>query len=160
MRILIYAVLLLLAACAEAPRPTQAAQQPIPVPKPIPSRENVTIDTTQLTIREISAGSGKEAVAGKRVLVHYTGWLYDAAAPELKGKQFDSSRTRGVPFDFVPGAGRVIRGWEQGVPGMKVGAKRLLVIPPQLAYGERGAGGVIPPNAILVFEVELVDVAD
>jgi len=91
-------------------------------------------------------------------MVHYTGWLYDSAAPENKGAKFDSSRDRGVPFGFFLGAGKVIKGWDQGVVGMKVGGQRRLVIPPQLGYGERGAGGVIPPNATLIFDVELVDV--
>jgi len=88
--------------------------------------------------------------------VHYTGWLYEAAAPENKGKQFDSSRDGGRPFSFVLGGGQVIPGWDQGVAGMQAGGKRKLIIPPHLAYGERGAGGVIPPNATLVFEVELL----
>jgi FKBP-type peptidyl-prolyl cis-trans isomerase FkpA len=116
------------------------------------------LDVTQLTIKEMTLGSGKEAVSGTPAVVHYTGWLYDASAPENKGRQFDSSRTRGTPFTFTPGAGQVIKGWEQGVPGMKVGGRRLLIIPPFMGYGERGAGAVIPPNAVLVFDVELVDV--
>ena len=102
-------------------------------------------------------GKGKEAVAGKTVDVNYTGWLYDAAAKDHHGKQFDSSVGRG-PFSFPLGAGRVIKGWDEGVAGMKVGGKRTLVIPPELGYGARGAGGVIPPNATLVFDVELLDV--
>jgi FKBP-type peptidyl-prolyl cis-trans isomerase FkpA len=102
-------------------------------------------------------GKGKEAVAGKTVEVHYTGWLYEPAAPKQHGKQFDSSVGRG-PFSFPLGAGRVIKGWDEGVAGMKVGGKRTLVIPPGLAYGKRGAGGVIPPDATLVFDVELLDV--
>ncbi len=115
-------------------------------------------DLTKLNIIDTKAGSGKEAVAGKGAVVHYTGWLYDGEKPDYKGKQFDSSRTRGVPFTFVPGQGRVIKGWEEGVPGMKVGGQRTLIIPPDMGYGARGAGAVIPPNAVLVFEVELVDV--
>jgi len=102
-------------------------------------------------------GKGKAAVAGKTVEVHYTGWLYEAKAPKQRGKQFDSSVGRG-PFSFPLGAGRVIKGWDEGVAGMKVGGKRTLVIPPELAYGKRGAGGVIPPDATLVFDVELLDV--
>ncbi len=104
-------------------------------------------------------GTGAEAVAGKTVTVHYTGWLFDANAPENKGKKFDSSRDRGDPFRFPLGAGRVIAGWDQGVAGMKVGGQRTLVIPPELGYGARGAGGIIPPNATLVFDVELLGVA-
>jgi len=103
-------------------------------------------------------GTGAEAVAGKTVSVHYTGWLFDAAAPDNKGKKFDSSRDRGQPFEFPLGAGRVIAGWDQGVAGMKVGGQRTLTIPPELGYGARGAGGVIPPNATLVFDVELLGV--
>jgi FKBP-type peptidyl-prolyl cis-trans isomerase len=90
--------------------------------------------------------------------VHYTGWLYDAGAVDTKGKKFDSSRDGGKPFQFVLGAGNVIQGWDQGVAGMKVGGQRRLVIPSSLGYGQRGAGGVIPPGAALVFDVELLDV--
>jgi len=106
---------------------------------------------------ETVVGKGKEAVAGMTVVVNYTGWLYEATAPKQRGKQFDSSVGRG-PFSFPLGAGRVIKGWDEGVAGMKVGGKRTLVIPPELAYGKRGAGGVIPPDATLVFDVELLDV--
>ncbi len=102
-------------------------------------------------------GKGKEAVAGATVVVQYTGWLYEAAAPRQRGKQFDSSVGRG-PFSFPLGAGRVIKGWDEGVAGMKVGGRRTLVIPADLAYGNRGAGGVIPPGATLVFDVELLEV--
>ena len=105
-----------------------------------------------------AVGDGAEAVSGARVTVHYTGWLFDAAAPGNKGQKFDSSRDRGDPFVFPLGAGRVIAGWDQGVAGMKVGGQRTLVIPPEMGYGARGAGGVIPPNATLVFDVELLAV--
>ena len=100
-------------------------------------------------------GSGDVAEAGQNVSVHYTGWLYDNG---VKGAKFDSSKDRQSPFKFDLGAGMVIRGWDEGVQGMKVGGTRLLVIPPQLGYGARGAGGVIPPNATLVFDVELLGV--
>ena len=103
-------------------------------------------------------GTGAEAVTGKPVLVHYTGWLYDPAQPGGKGAKFDSSLDRKVPFGFVLGAGKVIRGWDEGVVGMKVGGQRTLIIPPDMAYGARGAGGVIPPNATLIFDVELLEV--
>ena len=103
-------------------------------------------------------GSGAEAQPGKFVVVHYTGWLYDEKAHEHKGSKFDSSRDRRVPFEFALGAGQVIKGWDQGVAGMKVGGQRTLIIPPTLGYGARGAGGVIPPNATLVFDVELLGV--
>jgi FKBP-type peptidyl-prolyl cis-trans isomerase FkpA len=100
-------------------------------------------------------GSGTEARAGSQVSVHYTGWLH---ADGERGRQFDSSRDRGQPFDFALGAGQVIGGWDEGVQGMRVGGTRTLLIPPQLGYGARGAGGVIPPNATLLFEVELLGV--
>ena len=114
--------------------------------------------TKGLTMIDHKIGTGAEAVPGKTVAVHYTGWLFDAAAPETKGKKFDSSRDRGDPFSFPLGGGRVIAGWDQGVAGMKVGGQRTLTIPPELGYGARGAGGVIPPNATLVFDVELLGV--
>ena len=107
-------------------------------------------------IEEIVQGSGATATAGQMVSVHYTGWLHDPAAPEKKGRKFDSSRDRGEPFSFPLGAGHVIQGWDQGVAGMKVGGQRRLTIPPELGYGARGDGGVIPPNATLVFDVELL----
>lgn len=110
-----------------------------------------------LIARDTVAGKGTEAVPGRTVEVNYTGWLYDAKAPQLHGKQFDSSVGRG-PFSFPLGAGRVIKGWDQGVAGMKVGGKRTLIIPGALAYGSRGAGGMIGPDAILVFDVELLNV--
>ena len=124
------------------------------------------VDEPKMEVGEVSeliktdtvAGEGAEAQAGMQVVVHYTGWLYDESAPDNKGSKFDSSRDRGMPFDFSLGAGRVIKGWDQGVAGMKVGGQRTLVIPPELGYGARGAGGVIPPNATLVFDVELLDV--
>ena len=100
-------------------------------------------------------GTGPVATAGHTVAVHYTGWLFDQAAPDHKGRKFDSSLDRGSLFRFGLGAGQVIAGWDQGVAGMKVGGKRTLIIPPELGYGQRGAGGVIPPGATLVFDVEL-----
>ena len=137
--------------------PNATAQQPAaPGGASTASKLNATV--TELQKIEVKQGTGAEATNGKPVLVHYTGWLYDPAAPEGKGAKFDSSRDRGAPFGFPLGSGRVIKGWDQGVVGMKVGGQRRLIIPPQLAYGERGAGGVIPPNATLMFDVELVDV--
>jgi FKBP-type peptidyl-prolyl cis-trans isomerase len=113
---------------------------------------------TELITTDDAAGSGNEAAAGRQVTVHYTGWLYDEGRGDHKGQKFDSSRDRNEPFAFRLGAGQVIPGWDQGVAGMKVGGQRTLTIPPQLGYGSRGAGGVIPPNATLLFEVELLDV--
>jgi FKBP-type peptidyl-prolyl cis-trans isomerase len=113
---------------------------------------------TDLKKIDVKQGDGAEAVAGKIVVVHYTGWLYDPAAADGHGAKFDSSLDRKTPFEFPLGAHRVIKGWDDGVAGMRVGGKRTLVIPPQMAYGERGAGGVIPPNATLLFDVELLEV--
>lgn len=110
-----------------------------------------------LVKKDTVVGTGKEAVTGATVQVNYTGWLHDPKAADMHGAKFDSSVGRG-PFSFTLGAGRVIKGWDQGVVGMKVGGKRTLVIPSELAYGQRGAGGVIPPGATLVFDVELLDV--
>ena len=103
-------------------------------------------------------GTGTEAVPGKVVVVHYTGWLYDPAKPDNKGSKFDSSRDAGKPFDFPLGGGRVIKGWDQGVAGMKVGGQRTLVIPADMGYGARGFPGAIPPNSVLIFDVELLEV--
>jgi len=100
-------------------------------------------------------GDGAAAASGEKVTVHYTGWLDNVGA---KGKKFDSSVDRGEPFSFTLGAQQVIAGWDEGVAGMKVGGKRTLIIPPELGYGARGAGGVIPPNATLIFDVELLKV--
>jgi FKBP-type peptidyl-prolyl cis-trans isomerase FkpA len=108
-----------------------------------------------LQFEDTIEGTGEEAVSGQHVSVHYTGWLYNGG---VKGAKFDSSKDRGDAFKFYLGAGQVIKGWDQGVPGMRVGGTRVLVIPPELGYGERGAGGVIPPNATLMFEVELLGV--
>lgn len=104
------------------------------------------------------AGTGITATAGSDVTVHYTGWLYDEKAKQMRGEKFDSSVDRGEPFTFLLGAGQVIRGWDDGVAGMRVGGKRRLLIPSDYGYGRDGAGGVIPPNASLVFEVELLAV--
>ena len=101
-------------------------------------------------------GTGAEATPGQHITVHYTGWLFDEAAPDKKGRKFDSSRDRGDPFAFELGAGRVIKGWDEGVAGMKIGGQRTLVIPADLGYGARGAGNAIPPNSVLVFDVELL----
>jgi FKBP-type peptidyl-prolyl cis-trans isomerase FkpA len=115
----------------------------------------VVTTTSGLQYEDITVGSGAEAKAGAYVSVHYTGWLYQNG---VKGAKFDSSKDRNDPFAFPLGAGHVIRGWDEGVQGMKVGGTRVLTVPPHMGYGARGAGGVIPPNATLVFEVELLGV--
>ena len=115
-------------------------------------------DDVKLLRDDTKVGGGTEAKSGMTATVHYTGWLYDATKSDHKGKKFDSSRDAGEPFTFKLGAGQVIRGWDEGVEGMKVGGMRTLTVPPEFGYGTRGAGGVIPPNATLVFDVELLDV--
>ncbi len=114
-----------------------------------------TTTPSGLQIEDVKVGSGAEAKGGSNVLVHYTGWLYQ---DNTKGTKFDSSKDRGQPFSFPLGAGHVIKGWDEGVAGMKIGGTRNLVIPPELGYGARGAGGVIPGNATLIFEVELLGI--
>src|SRR5687768_158117 len=115
-----------------------------------------TTTASGLQIDDVTVGSGAAAQAGRKVTVHYTGWLFDPTAPNQRGRKFDSSKDRNDPFKFELGEGMVIAGWDEGVQGMQVGGKRVLVIPPALGYGARGAGGAIPPNATLVFEVELL----
>jgi FKBP-type peptidyl-prolyl cis-trans isomerase len=135
-----------------------AAAQSTPTAPINPATSKLGAMPTQLLKTDVKQGTGAEAVSGKPVIVHYTGWIYDESKPDAKGAKFDSSLDRKVPFGFILGAGKVIRGWDEGVTGMKVGGQRTLLIPPQMAYGERGAGGVIPPNATLIFDVELIEV--
>ncbi len=113
---------------------------------------------TSLIIKDTVLGNGRQAEKGLAVTVHYTGWLYDPNQKDGKGKKFDSSLDRNDPFVFNLGGGQVIRGWDDGVDGMKIHGKRTLIIPPDMGYGSRGAGGVIPPNATLIFDVELLGV--
>jgi FKBP-type peptidyl-prolyl cis-trans isomerase FkpA len=113
---------------------------------------------TPFESRDLNAGTGTAIAGGQQAVVQYTGWLYEASAPDNKGKEFDSSRNSGQPFRFVVGAGQVIKGWDKGVLGMQVGGRRRLVIPADLGYGDAGAGGVIPPGATLVFDVELIGI--
>lgn len=127
---------------------------------PAPGREAAAEPTEivpGLTMRVLEEGSGATAATGDTAVVHYTGWLYDEAAADHRGAKFDSSVDRGQPFDFTLGAGQVIRGWDEGVRGMRVGEVRELTIAPHLAYGDRGVGP-IPPGSTLVFEVELLDI--
>jgi FKBP-type peptidyl-prolyl cis-trans isomerase len=138
----------------ESTAPDTAAPAAAPAEAPAPTgTESMAMQKTDL-----SPGDGPEIKSGQTALVHYTGWLYDAGTPENKGSKFDSSVDRNEPFEFPVGAGMVIKGWDEGVVGMKVGGKRRLVIPPEMGYGSRGAGGVIPPGATLVFDVELVEI--
>ena len=130
----------------------------LPAHNAFSAADNVTTVVTKLIKIDNKVGDGKEAVAGKTVDVHYTGWLYNATMPNNKGTKFDSSRDRGAHFSFPLGEGRVIKGWDQGVAGMKVGGQRTLIIPADLGYGPRGAGSAIPPNAALIFDVELFGV--
>ena len=113
---------------------------------------------SELHMIDSLVGDGETAKRGASVTVHYSGWLYDPSKPQGKGTKFDSSKDRGQTFQFGLGRGMVIQGWDQGVEGMKVGGNRTLIIPPDLGYGSRGAGGVIPPNATLLFDVELINV--
>jgi peptidylprolyl isomerase len=115
----------------------------------------MTTSSSGLGISDTEVGTGVSPKTGQTCVMHYTGWFFGA-----KGKKFDSSVDRGEPFEFVIGRRRAIGGWEEGVASMKVGGKRTLVIPPELGYGARGAGGVIPPNATLIFDVELLEVKD
>ena len=115
-------------------------------------------DVAELQRIDVKTGTGAAVIAGDEISVHYTGWLYDQNAPDKRGQKFDSSRDRGEPFVFLLGAGRVIRGWDDGIVGMQRGGKRELRIPAGLGYGASGAGKVIPPGASLVFEVELLDI--
>lgn len=149
---------------ADEPAPdAPVAEAPAPEPEPEPDmpsfEKDVPTETeTGLTVVLRKKGTGTMATPGDFVTVHYTGWLYDEVEPDKKGDQFDSSRDRDEPFRFALGMRRVISGWDEGVAGMRVGEQRTLIIPPDLAYGKRGAGDVIPPSATLLFDVELLGV--
>ena len=130
--------------------------KPTPAPEAAQKGESKMQKTPSgLQFEDIKEGTGASPKPGQTCVMNYTGWLWENG---VKGKKFDSSLDRGTPFEFPIGQGRVIKGWDEGVATMKVGGKRVLLIPPQLAYGARGAGGVIPPNATLIFEVELLGV--
>lgn len=123
------------------------------------TKENaMTQNITELVKNDTVIGEGREAEAGFNVTVHYTGWLYDPSKADGKGTKFDSSLDRHEPFVFFLGGGQVIQGWDEGFAGMKVGGKRTLIIPPHMGYGVHGAGAVIPPNATLIFDVELLGI--
>lgn len=144
------------AAAGDEPGAADAVAAPS---EPLVPRVQVTEAGPQLLIEDLRPGTGIEAAPGMQLAVHYTGWLHEPAALGYRGRQFDSSRDRGSPLVFPLGAGRVIRGWEVGLIGLRVGGLRRLVIPPELAYGRREVGnGLIPPNSTLVFEVELLGV--
>lgn len=132
-------------------------------PPPAASTANPATPATQKAITDLVktdlvVGAGPQIAAGQEAVVHYTGWLYEPSASDNKGKEFDSSRSRGVPFRFTVGGGGVIQGWDQGVVGMQVGGQRRLIIPAFLGYGDRGGGGVIPPGATLLFDIELLGI--
>jgi len=138
---MVVSALLSIVACSPAPAPPAATNEPPP----------------KFEITDTVVGSGNAIAAGSTAVVHYTGWLFDTAAPDHQGKKFDSSRDSGQPFRFPVGGGQVIKGWDEGVVGMKIGGQRRLVIPPEKGYGAGGAGGgAIPPNATLLFDVELL----
>lgn len=122
------------------------------------AKATVIHSTNSLHKTDVKIGTGATAMSGQSVSVHYTGWLYDPTSADKRGEEFDSSRNRGKPFSFPLGGGRVIKGWDKGVAGMKVGGQRTLIIPPEMAYGSRGAGSKIPANATLIFDVELLGV--
>lgn len=157
-RVFVFSIIVGLAACGKVPDDTASPGAP--------ESTAADMEVTGIQARELApglskrvlvAGDGPAAQIGQTAVVHYTGWLYDPTAPNNRGAQFDSSVDRGEHFRFKLGAGRVIRGWDEGVVGMNVGETSELTIAPELGYGQRGAGGVIPPNASLVFVVELSD---
>ncbi len=150
----------LLAACA-SPESTKTAESKAAAAAVEPAKPQgaaCTAAPAELVTRDLAPGEEAPVTAGTAVLVHYTGWLYDGCAAGFKGRQFDSSVGKPAPFGLVVGAGRVIKGWDEGLVGMKEKGRRLLVIPPEKGYGSSGAGGVIPPGATLVFEVEVVKI--
>jgi FKBP-type peptidyl-prolyl cis-trans isomerase FkpA len=149
-RLIVLLPALLLAACGGG-APSSSSS-----PAPGASAPAAAADVGALAVEDRVAGTGGEARPGMLVSVHYTGWLFDPSAADKRGKKFDSSKDRGQPFEFQLGHGDVIPGWDEGVKGMKVGGTRVLTIPSAMGYGARGAGGDIPPNAALVFEVELI----
>lgn len=147
-------ILTLIVGCSDSPRKadTTVSQQSSSM------GSSIIHSSRAFTKVDVKSGRGATARTGQNVSVHYTGWIYDPSSADQRGTQFDSSRTRGRPFSFPLGAGKVIKGWDQGVVGMKVGGQRTLIIPSEMAYGARGAGRDIPPHATLIFDVELLDI--
>jgi FKBP-type peptidyl-prolyl cis-trans isomerase FkpA len=160
-KVILFALIATVAACgskSDAPASSTAASAASGETPAAGSAAPAASAVTALQSETLKPGTGAAVGGGQMAVVQYTGWLYEAAAADHKGKQFDSSRDRKEPFKFPVGTGSVIKGWDQGVLGMKVGESRRLVIPAELAYGDAGAGGVIPPGATLVFDVELVGI--
>lgn len=148
---------------AQKEKPKKEEKKPSPAaaaPSAKKTETKLPSSPKELIIEDLQVGSGKAAAKGKTVKVHYTGWLYDLSAPNGLGKQIDSSIKRGEPWSFVLGSGQVIKGWDEGFRDMKVGGKRRLIIPSEMAYGKNGARTEVPPNAPLLFEIELIDVLD
>ncbi len=161
MRVIYFAPVLLslaVVACGDPASRSDANAAPGQAAPAAPASGGAVTDVPALAVDDRKPGTGPEARPGMTVSVHYTGWLYNPAAADNRGNKFDSSRDCNEPFEFQLGKGDVIAGWDQGVAGMKVGGTRVLTIPSRMGYGERGAGGDIPPNAALLFEVELLGV--
>lgn len=145
------------AGCAQTPETKTTAAAPAAAPA-APAKSACAAPPKELEVKDLAPGKGEDARFRSAILVHYTGWTFDGCAPEHKGEVFDTSSTRGIPISFMLGAGRVIKGWDEGIVGLKEGGKRLLVIPPDKAYGAQSPTPKIPPNSTLIFEVELVKV--
>ena len=150
----------LAAGCAQTPesKPAMTAAAPAPAPPAFSAKPGCTAPPRELEVKDLEPGSGDRVRFRSAVLVHYTGWTYDGCKGDLKGEMFDTSSSRAVPLSFMVGAGRVIKGWDEGLVGMKEGGKRLLVIPPDKAYGSASPTPAIPPNSTLVFEVTLAKI--